>query len=59
MAETRREALCIQPHSTRTRTPPALFALSLERGQAFLDRGGRIRTLYQHTLRHAPTVHTL
>lgn len=58
IAETRREALYIQPHSTHTRTPPALFALSLERDQAFLDRGGRIRTLYQHTLRHAPTVHT-
>ncbi|MGW2701713.1 helix-turn-helix transcriptional regulator [Streptomyces sp. NPDC001340] len=58
VADADEEVLAIQPHTTHTRTPPALFALSLERDQALLDRGGRICTLYQHTLRHAPTVHT-
>ncbi|TVZ94349.1 LuxR C-terminal-related transcriptional regulator [Streptomyces sp. BK340] len=58
MADADEELLAIHSHPTHTRTPPALFALALERDQALLDRGGRIRTLYQHTLRHAPTVHT-
>jgi DNA-binding NarL/FixJ family response regulator len=30
--------------------------MALERDQAFLDRGGRMKTLYQHTTRHVPTV---
>ncbi|MEV0641846.1 helix-turn-helix transcriptional regulator [Streptomyces sp. NPDC050619] len=50
------ELLTIQPHTSHTRTPPARHAQALARDQDFLDRGGRIRTLYQHTLRHAPTV---
>ncbi len=29
----------------------------MRRDQALLDRGGRIRTLYQHTHRHLPLVH--
>jgi DNA-binding NarL/FixJ family response regulator len=31
-------------------------ARSLTRDQDLLSRGGRIRTLYQHTLRHAPSL---
>ncbi|MFJ8108895.1 helix-turn-helix transcriptional regulator [Streptomyces sp. NPDC096132] len=56
MAEARHEMLCIQPHTAHTNRPPTVHHLPMERDQAFLDRGGRIRTLYQHTLRHAPTV---
>ncbi|MFF7970714.1 helix-turn-helix transcriptional regulator [Streptomyces sp. NPDC007905] len=57
MADASQELLAIQTHPAHTRTSPALFALALDRDQALLDRGGRIRSLYQHTLRHAPTVH--
>ncbi|WP_416984378.1 helix-turn-helix transcriptional regulator [Streptomyces sp. T028] len=56
MADTRLEILCIQPHSTHIGPPPAVHTEAIARDQAFLDRGGRIRTLYQHTLRYAPTV---
>ncbi|MDX2596171.1 MULTISPECIES: helix-turn-helix transcriptional regulator [Streptomyces] len=56
MADSAEELLAIHSHPTHTRTPPSLFALALDRDQALLDRGARIRTLYQHTLRHAPTV---
>ncbi|MGW2716201.1 LuxR C-terminal-related transcriptional regulator [Streptomyces sp. NPDC001492] len=47
------ELLTIQPHGHR---PPKMNAEALARDQALLDRGGRIRTLYQHTLRHSPTI---
>ncbi|WP_340377362.1 helix-turn-helix transcriptional regulator [Streptomyces sp. SS7] len=53
MAEARRDMWCIQPQTARTRRTPAVHRLPLARDQAFLDRGGRIRTLYQHTGRHA------
>jgi sugar-specific transcriptional regulator TrmB len=56
MAAADSELLTIQPHSTHVGKPPEVHTLPLHRDQAFLDRGGRIRTLYQHTLRHAPTV---
>ncbi|MGW4566238.1 helix-turn-helix transcriptional regulator [Streptomyces sp. NPDC004561] len=56
MTDATAECLAIQPHVTHTRTAPELHALAFDRDQALLDRGGRIRTLYQHTLRHAPTV---
>ena len=49
------EMLTIQPQTHHT-PPPALYAEALVRDQALLDRGGRIRTLYQHTLRHAPSI---
>ncbi|WP_330458962.1 helix-turn-helix transcriptional regulator [Streptomyces sp. NBC_00820] len=58
MADSSKECLAIHTHPTHTRIPPRLFALALERDQALLDRGGRVRSLYQHTLRHAPTIHT-
>ncbi|MFF5014509.1 LuxR C-terminal-related transcriptional regulator [Streptomyces sp. NPDC001165] len=47
------EILAIQPHS---RGNDAVQNASLIRDQALLDRGGRIRTLYQHTQRHVPRV---
>lgn len=56
LAEGREELLAIQPHISHTQTPLTIRADALVRDQDFLDRGGRIRTLYQHTLRHAPSV---
>ncbi|WP_405907450.1 LuxR C-terminal-related transcriptional regulator [Streptomyces sp. NBC_00828] len=47
------ELLAIQPHNGRNTNA---LAESMERDQALLDRGARIRTLYQHTLRHSPVV---
>ncbi|UFQ20261.1 helix-turn-helix transcriptional regulator [Streptomyces huasconensis] len=44
------EALCIQPGGTR---PPEVLARSLASAQGLLSRGGRLRTLYQHTTRHS------
>lgn len=48
------ELLSIQPYSSYINPDPALHEPALRRDQALLDRGGRIRALYQHTLRHAP-----
>ncbi|SMF71738.1 hypothetical protein SAMN02745830_05535 [Streptomyces sp. Amel2xC10] len=50
-----REVLCIQP-STHSRGPRGETAqgVAMDRDQALLDRGCRIRTLYQHTQRHQP-----
>ncbi|SOD84946.1 helix-turn-helix transcriptional regulator [Streptomyces sp. Ag109_G2-15] len=57
MAEAADELLCIQPNihynNDRGRTAQAV---AMDRDQALLDRGGRIRTLYQHTQRHVPLV---
>lgn len=53
MASAHEELLTIQPHNGRN---AASVRESLERDQALLDRGARIRTLYQHTLRHSPAV---
>ncbi|MET7289867.1 helix-turn-helix transcriptional regulator [Streptomyces sp. NPDC005573] len=52
MADIAGEVLTIQPHSLES----ALRTTALIRDQALLDRGGRIRTLYQHTQRHVPAV---
>ncbi|MYX25181.1 helix-turn-helix transcriptional regulator [Streptomyces sp. SID8381] len=53
VAEASEELLCVQPHAGLVgRNAEASLAAALERDQAMLDRGGRIRTLYQHTLRH-------
>ncbi|MFF7472633.1 helix-turn-helix transcriptional regulator [Streptomyces sp. NPDC008092] len=59
MAEARQEILCVQPHAglIGERGDQALPA-AYSRDQAFLDRGGRFRTLYQNTLRHVPNVFT-
>ncbi|QNP71252.1 helix-turn-helix transcriptional regulator [Streptomyces roseirectus] len=51
MAAASGELLAIQPSPDRH---PRTVGLALERDQALLDRGGRIRTLYQHTQRHIP-----
>ncbi|MFC9843960.1 LuxR C-terminal-related transcriptional regulator [Streptomyces sp. NPDC060223] len=56
MADASSEVLTIQPHSTHIGPPVQSHVPTLTRDQALLDRGGRIRALYQHTLRHAPTV---
>ncbi|MFF8969044.1 LuxR C-terminal-related transcriptional regulator [Streptomyces sp. NPDC014995] len=56
MTEACGELLTIQPHAGHVGPPPEAHAEALDRDQAFLDRGGRIRTLYQHTTRHIPTV---
>ncbi|WP_406475327.1 LuxR C-terminal-related transcriptional regulator [Streptomyces sp. NBC_01615] len=53
MADANEELLAIQPYNGRH---AAALAESMARDQALLDRGARIRTLYQHTLRHSPTV---
>ncbi|MEH0424571.1 helix-turn-helix transcriptional regulator [Streptomyces sp. B21-083] len=49
------EVLAVQPHTGR---PTTTLGDALGRDQALLDRGGRIRTLYQHTIRHSPAVIT-
>ncbi|MDT9699653.1 helix-turn-helix transcriptional regulator [Streptomyces sp. P17] len=57
MAEAEREVLSIQPHTSYgSRTNPATHLTAMARDQGLLDRGGRIRTLYPHTLRHSPQV---
>ncbi|WP_043667257.1 helix-turn-helix transcriptional regulator [Streptomyces xylophagus] len=57
MAVASAEVLAIQP---RRRNPESLELSyeALHRDQALLDRGGRIRTLYPHALRHQPSVLT-
>nr|WP_202489425.1 helix-turn-helix transcriptional regulator [Streptomyces sp. SID8381] len=50
------EVLTIQPRTSHIGPSPHFHAEAMDRDQALLDRGGRIRALYQHTLRHAPTV---
>ncbi|MFJ4581095.1 helix-turn-helix transcriptional regulator [Streptomyces echinatus] len=54
MAEAGKEVLCVQPYTARKAA--AVRPLTRQRDQALLDRGGRIRTIYQHTLRHAPDI---
>ncbi|MFD0316340.1 helix-turn-helix transcriptional regulator [Streptomyces flavalbus] len=57
MREATEELLCVQPsvHRGAARVERAR-AISHVRDQDLLDRGGRIRTLYQHTQRHVPSV---
>ncbi|WP_369171071.1 helix-turn-helix transcriptional regulator [Streptomyces sp. R28] len=57
MAHASEETLCVQPN-VRYSDPvaQAARAVALDRDQALLDRGARIRTLYQHTQRHSPAV---
>ncbi|WP_328977485.1 helix-turn-helix transcriptional regulator [Streptomyces canus] len=52
------ELLAVQPNTSdrHAQTPPPVHVEAFDRDQALLNRGGRIRTLYQHTLRHAPSV---
>ncbi|MEU1181351.1 LuxR C-terminal-related transcriptional regulator [Streptomyces sp. NPDC005820] len=50
------EILAIQPRGHHPGLLPSSHAQALARDQAFLDRGGRTRTLYHHTARHSPSV---
>lgn len=50
MAPAVHELLTIQPGGTRS---PEVLATALPLEQSLLSRGGRMRTLYQHTTRHA------
>ncbi|MFI5855677.1 LuxR C-terminal-related transcriptional regulator [Streptomyces parvulus] len=54
MATARTEALTIQPYRPLLTRRPEVHEAAVTRDQAFLDRGGRIRALYQHTVRHSP-----
>ncbi|NEC27152.1 response regulator transcription factor [Streptomyces sp. SID8111] len=57
MENTTEELLAVQPRTGRTsKRGEAADAIALPRDQALLDRGARIRTLYQHTLRHFPSI---
>ncbi|MEV6125054.1 LuxR C-terminal-related transcriptional regulator [Streptomyces sp. NPDC052077] len=56
LSQATEQALTIQPYLGSNAPPVQDSERSLARDQAFLDRGGRIRTLYQHTHRHAPHV---
>lgn len=57
MADATGELLAIQPNANHD-NQESLEAqtIALDRDQALLDRGGRIRTLYQHTQRHKPLI---
>ncbi|MFF5147261.1 helix-turn-helix transcriptional regulator [Streptomyces sp. NPDC013157] len=58
MAQAREEILCIQPHAGMVgERGTAAGSVAYERDKAFLDRGGRFRTLYQHTLFHVQAVY--
>ncbi|MEV0253165.1 helix-turn-helix transcriptional regulator [Streptomyces sp. NPDC050732] len=50
LAASSREALAVQPGGARL---PEALAQSLANAQGLLSRGGRMRTLYQHTTRHS------
>ncbi|MFF4471754.1 LuxR C-terminal-related transcriptional regulator [Streptomyces sp. NPDC001599] len=54
MAEGREELLAIQPHDSHVTKRPDILEGAMKRDQDFLDRGARVRALYQHTIRHAP-----
>ncbi|MBK3565311.1 MULTISPECIES: helix-turn-helix transcriptional regulator [unclassified Streptomyces] len=55
IADATDEILAIQPSSNRDRRLTARAeAIAVARDQTLLDRGGRIRTLYQHTHRYNP-----
>lgn len=54
MSEAKEELLAIQPHDPQLTRRPDILEAAVQRDQAFLDRGARIRALYQHTVRHAP-----
>lgn len=51
VADARRELLTAQPHGRR---PANILALSENRDVRALDRGVRMRTLYQHSARQSP-----
>ncbi|MFI8305381.1 LuxR C-terminal-related transcriptional regulator [Streptomyces sp. NPDC085927] len=50
------ELLAVQPHNSYRHPKPDFHEAAIRRDQALLGRGGRIRALYQHTLRHLPSL---
>ncbi|WP_347565558.1 LuxR family transcriptional regulator [Nocardioides sp. IC4_145] len=52
VAECQEEALTAQPQAGRD---PKLLAVGMQRDSALLERGARIRTLYQHSARRSST----
>ncbi|MER7179326.1 helix-turn-helix transcriptional regulator [Streptomyces hyaluromycini] len=59
MAQARDEVLCIQPHAGMVgERGNAAESAAYDRDKAFLDRGGRFRTLYQHTLFHVQAIYS-
>ncbi|MFG2343843.1 helix-turn-helix transcriptional regulator [Streptomyces phaeochromogenes] len=57
MDTARQEVLCIQPNAHYSnRRGEVAQTVAMARDQALLDRGCRIRTLYQHTTRHLPLI---
>ncbi|MEU5752132.1 helix-turn-helix transcriptional regulator [Streptomyces sp. NPDC047829] len=52
MAEGEHELLAIQPYDSKSTRRPDILEDAIKRDQAFLDRGTRMRALYQHTARH-------
>ncbi|MCZ0987913.1 helix-turn-helix transcriptional regulator [Streptomyces diastatochromogenes] len=58
MEQARQEVLCIQPSAGMAGPRgEAAHDVAYHRDQRLLDRGGRIRTLFQHTVVHLPAVH--
>lgn len=55
MADANEELLAIQPRANYPAPHEMPRADAMDRDQALLDRGGRIRTLYQHTTRYLPS----
>ncbi|MFB6554887.1 LuxR C-terminal-related transcriptional regulator [Streptomyces sp. NPDC056405] len=53
MIEGTHELLAIQPYDSKATRRPDILEGAIRRDQAFLDRGARMRALYQHTARHA------
>ncbi|MGW2644096.1 LuxR C-terminal-related transcriptional regulator [Streptomyces sp. NPDC001393] len=53
MLQSSEEVLTIQPGGKR---PVSSLTIALPKEQELLSRGGRMRTLYQHTTRHDPAV---
>jgi sugar-specific transcriptional regulator TrmB len=49
--DTRHEVLTAQPHGRR---PASTLAVAEDRDVRLLERGARMRTLYQHSARHSP-----
>ncbi|WP_217163564.1 LuxR C-terminal-related transcriptional regulator [Streptomyces sp. AC512_CC834] len=54
LSDATEHALTIQPYRPHLTRDPEVHKAAMKRDQAFLDRGARIRALYQHTVRHTP-----
>ncbi|WP_399941283.1 LuxR C-terminal-related transcriptional regulator [Streptomyces sp. BBFR25] len=56
MASASGQLLSVQPHDGLIKPPYHHHQTAMARDQEFLNRGGRIRALYQHTVRTAPYI---